>query len=358
MKILQLIDSLNIGGAERMSINIANAFAENNIVSDIITSRKGGPLKTLLSTTVGYHSLHKKSQFDIFAFYRLVKLVRKIRPDIIHAHSTSIYWAVASKFFVRNVKIIWHHHFGLSNDIDDNQRKSIKFISGKIDGVIVVSEALEKWCHKNLKVAGNSIIYLKNFPHLPIIQPLSVGAKPVFLNLANFRPEKDQLNLLEAAKIIRDAGYDFELWLAGEHKDAELTNKIKETIENLNLENEVKILGAIENPVEILSKASVGVLSSYSEGLPVSLLEYGLAKLPVIATDVGQCREVLMDGKLGIIVPTRNAKALAGAMIEVMADPIAAQKNAVQFHDHVIEEYGAKKFLAAYINFIGNILRL
>ena len=211
-------------------------------------------------------------------------------------------------------------------------------------------------CKKNLKIPSNRIVYLKNFPYLTITRTGIKNNKPVLLNLANFRPQKDQLNLLEAANIVKQSGIDFELWLAGEYADKNWVLKVQNRIENLGLDNEVKILGPIENSAEVLSKASIGILSSISEGLPVVLLEYGLAGLPVICTDTGQCKQVLGNGRYGIVVPPRDSTALADAIIKLAADSTAAEQMALAFNKHVLKEYGSENFLAGYLKMLKTII--
>lgn len=357
MKVLQLIDSLNIGGAERMSVNIANTLTENGIENYLVASREGGVLQQFLLPGVSYYCLHKKNGFDLAAFYRLVRLVTTLKPDIIHAHSTSLYWAVGLKLVTRKRKIIWHDHYGLSDQLQETGRPWLKKISRWIDGVIVVNTVLEKWNKAHLQVAADKIVYLKNFPYLAIQSKNLKKGRPVLLNLANFRPQKDQLNLLEAVSIVKQSGIDFKLWLAGEFVDKDWLLAIQNKIERLGLSNEVKITGPIENSADVLSKATIGILSSSSEGLPVTLLEYGLAGLPVICTDTGQCREVLGDGKYGLLVPPRDSAALAKAIIKMMTDPIAATQMAMAFTKQVAAEYGAGKFLQGYLLLIKNIIQ-
>lgn len=356
MKILQLIDSLSIGGAERMGVNIANVSAQNGIESYLVASRKGGPLQQFLLPAVNYYCIDKKNGFDISAFYRLIKLVKKIRPDVIHAHSTSVYWAIGIKLFINNIKVAWHDHYGLSDSLKDSDRFWLKFLSRWINGVIVVNNVLEAWGKKHLHTPSHNIIYLKNFPFLALVNPPLKTSKTILLNLANFRPQKDQLSLVEAVNIVKQSGIDFELWLAGEFVNSQWVLAVKSRIKSLDLSKEVKILGPVENPAGVLSKATIGILSSQSEGLPVALLEYGLAGLPVICTDTGQCKEVLGNGQYGVVIPPGDPKSLAEAIIRLIADSKEATKMALAFNKHVVEEYGAEKFFAGYSTMLTNII--
>jgi hypothetical protein len=112
MRILQLIDTLSAGGAERMAVNISNVLADNGYEVWLCASRTGGALEYFVDEKVNYLQLAKKHGLDIAAFFRLVKLIRKNKITLIHAHSSSVFWAVAAKVFCPGLKVIWHDHLG------------------------------------------------------------------------------------------------------------------------------------------------------------------------------------------------------------------------------------------------------
>jgi glycosyltransferase involved in cell wall biosynthesis len=96
----------------------------------------------------------------------------------------------------------------------------------------------------------------------------------------------------------------------------------------------------------------VGVLSSESEGLPVALLEYGLVGLPVVCTRVGQCAEVLDQGNAGILVPPKDADALAHAIISLLSNQEKAKVLGHQLQARINQFYSKdaviKQLLACY----------
>src|SRR5690606_7182649 len=93
MRVLQLIDSLRPGGAEKMTVNIANALLPHVEGSFLCCTRKEGMLKNELKPEVGYLFLNKKSSLDPKAILKLIKYIRKNKIDIVHAHSTSFFLA-------------------------------------------------------------------------------------------------------------------------------------------------------------------------------------------------------------------------------------------------------------------------
>ena len=89
-------------------------------------------------------------------------------------------------------------------------------------------------------------------------------------------------------------------------------------VNELNIQDLISLNLSVMNIPEVLSLADVGVLTSESEGLPISLLEYMASFLPVVVTDVGECKRIVSEADCGIVSPTKNPEALAEALIKMM----------------------------------------
>jgi glycosyltransferase involved in cell wall biosynthesis len=141
----------------------------------------------------------------------------------------------------------------------------------------------------------------------------------------------------------------------GELVDTAWHKKVLQKIDSLGLDHVVEIVGPVENVNEELEVSDIGVLSSESEGLPIALLEYGLAALPVVCTQVGNCTEVISTASLGWAVPAKNAEALATAIEEVLSDYPLAMAKGKNLQNKVKEHYGANQFLVPYQTLINSI---
>ena len=86
-------------------------------------------------------------------------------------------------------------------------------------------------------------------------------------------------------------------------------------------------------------------MSSRSEGLPVSLLEYGLAKLPVVVTNVGECNKVVINGKSGIVVESENSLEFADALDKLINSEEKRKEYAELHYNNVIEKYSENSFI-------------
>ena len=105
------------------------------------------------------------------------------------------------------------------------------------------------------------------------------------------------------------------------------------------VEGLVQFPGYLENMPELLAEADIFVLPSYREGLPRSLIEAGACGLPLIATDVPGCRDVITNGRDGILVPARDATALAGAISRLVADADLASRLGLAARERVLRSF-------------------
>ncbi|HIC32722.1 MAG TPA: glycosyltransferase, partial [Flavobacteriaceae bacterium] len=312
MKVLQLIDSLEAGGAERVAVNIANALVTEVSGSYLCSTRKEGLLKASLDSDVGYLFLDKQGTFDLKAILKLKRFVKQEQIDIIHAHSSSYFTATLVKLLCPKVKIIWHDHYGNSEFLHQRTKQVLKLCSYFFSHVFSVNQLLASWAKNKLYI--ETVSYLPNFS-VENIQALVTQLQGVegkrIVCLANLRPQKDHINLLNAFKAISHQHQDWTLHMVGKDFEDDYSNTVKQHIVDLKLSNQVFVYGSCPDTSAILQHSDIGVLSSKSEGLPLALIEYGLASLPTIATNVGQCKEVIIDEQTGLLVPSENPNALS-----------------------------------------------
>lgn len=357
LRILQLIDSLEVGGAERMAVNLANTFTEQNIVNKLIVSRKDGPLTKLVLNQESVQILGKKSTFDSKAFRKLISVVKSFKPDVFHVHGTSIYWGVGLKFFFPKVKLIWHDHLGISPDvIANNPRSEMRWLGKKIDFIITANESTAEYWKEKKVISTASIKYLPNFPYLKIEEKVKTDLF-TFLHLANYRSEKGQLNVVNACKILKERGLSFKVRMIGQNVDKTWKESISSKIKELELNTVAILEGPTDNVASVLTQVNAGLVASDREGLPVALLEYGLAGLPVISTIVGQCSKVLGNGEFGFLVPPDNAEALANAMEELMALSDKGQSLGKSLQIQVKNHFGELQFISEYQKVIKSIVK-
>lgn len=344
--VLQLIDSLAAGGAEMMAVNIANALAARGIQSHLCVTRMEGDLKNKINANVSYLFLNKKGNLDVKALLKLKNYIQKNKIQIVHAHSSSFFYAGLLKLRLPSLKLFWHDHYGKSEQIENRKVPFLAFFSRFFTGIISVNSILKNWAKQYLHC--KNVTYLANFAALDIQESVTLlkgNSGKRMICLAGYRPQKDHLNLLQAFQKIVETHPDWSLHLVGKGYQDDYHRKIDAFIIQNQLESHVFQYGVKTDIAHILSQCNIGILSSESEGLPVSLLEYGLAGLAVIVTDVGECKSVLEQGKWGAIVPARDFNALADGLEKMLQNEEERINFAKGFQQHVQTQYGEESFV-------------
>lgn len=343
MRVLQLIDSLQTGGAERVAVNIANALVPNVEASFLCATRQEGLLKEGLSHAVGYLFLNKTKTIDFKAIKTLSQFVKTNNITIIHAHSTSFFLATILKLRHKNLKLVWHDHYGKSEYLDQRPFKVLKICASYFSHIFSVNTTLEAWATQHLKTKGVS--YLPNFavPDTTTAQTVLKGdANKRIIHLANLRPQKDHFTLLEAFSKTIKRHPDWTLHCVGKHFKNEYSAKVFQHIKKLNLTNRVFFYGSKPDVTHIIKQCSIAVLPSKSEGLPIALLEYGLNKMPVIATDVGNCKAVIPSKNHGLLIEPEREDALSNAIAFYIENPNEAIAAGKHIFEHVDLNFSGK----------------
>jgi glycosyltransferase involved in cell wall biosynthesis len=359
MRILQIIDSLEAGGAERMAVNYANALANKIEFSGLVATRKEGALLNQLNSNVPYLFLNKKSSLDIKSVLKLRKFVIENKVEIIHAHSTSFFIAFLLKLAYPTVKLFWHDHYGDSEFLSQRSSLSLKVILLFFKGIITVNQKLKIWAEQILNF--QNVIYLPNFPseennsiEQTILQGIS-GKR--ILSLANLRVQKDHFLLLEVAKRVKISHPEWTFHLVGKDFDDDYSIKIKALILDNQLEKNVFVYGSRNDIKNILNQSEIGILTSQSEGLPVALLEYGLYEKPVVVTNVGEIPLVIQDGINGFLVKAREIELFYDSVVKLIDNNSLRANFAKELQKTIANNYSVKAVMNQYLNWLESCIK-
>jgi len=352
MKVLQLIDSLEAGGAERIAVTYANSLSKY-IDSYLCATRDEGVLLKTIDKDVGYLFLEKKKAIDFKAVFLLKKYIKENEITIIHAHSSSFFLAGLMKILNYKLKIVWHDHYGDSENLNNRAYAVLKIISFFFSTIIAVNTKLKKWAKDNLHC--NNVVYLSNF-----VSDSVDSKKETYLKgedgkrivcLANLRAQKDHLNLLNAFLKIKKEHPGWTLHLVGKNFNDDYSKSIFEFIDANKLKDNVFVYGTCSDVSHILTQSTIGVLSSKSEGLPVALLEYGYAKLPVVVTNVGECAIVVDNEINGLLVASEDYTSFYNGVSKLIVNQKFSDKLAKQFKHLITKKYTASSM-------VDNVLKL
>ncbi|MDQ5928997.1 MAG: hypothetical protein QG594_775 [Bacteroidota bacterium] len=354
MRIIQIIDSLDAGGAERMAVNYANVLADEIQFSGLVSTRKEGILKEEINPNVFYLFLNKKKQVDFNAIFRLRSFVVKNKVSYIHAHSTSFFLAFLLKITLPSVKLIWHLHYGGIEFMPKRKLLVFRLVLPFFNSIIVVNQKLKVWTEK--KICAKNVLYLPNFPlntnHVSKNTVLKGIQGKRIVCLANLREDKNHFLLLEVAKKVRDSHPECTFHLVGKDFEDDYSKEIKKKISDFNLGNNVFIYGSRQDVPAILAQADIAVLTSKSEGLPVALLEYGLYKRAVVVTRVGEVPMIVQHGKNGFIIDSNEPDLFYQSLEELLLNEILRIDFGNRLYDVIHADYTAENVMKKYLKWL------
>jgi len=270
---------------------------------------------------------------DPRAVFRLVKILREWRPDIVHGHMihANLLARIARIFYRIPVLICTAHNIDEGGRWREIAYRLTDFLA---DLTTNVSQAAVERYIRIGAVPKGKIRYVPNGVDTAKFKPDEVVVKRlrkelginncfVWLAVGRFEEAKDYPNMLQAFKMVVDKKEDTLLLLAGQGSLLEETRKLANELE---LEDKVRFLGVRRDVPDLMNAADAYVMSSAWEGMPMVLLEAEACGLPVVATDVGGNSEVILNNKSGYIVPPGDSEALAAAMVKMMSLPEAERR--------------------------------
>jgi glycosyltransferase involved in cell wall biosynthesis len=297
---------------------------------------------------------------DIKAFRALVRLFKDIRPDIVHSHTSKA--GVLARFAAHRAKVprIIHSTHGLIYDPKAKIPGVGKGLCLKI--FLLLERRVGKYTHQlivlseqeagqamSLGLAENSRV-LPVGNGIPLVDFSRIERDVTNWKVAHLRlgiagrlaSEKGHELLLMSFKKLLGAHPHLSLKIAGDGPlRADLELKVKE----LGLEKQVLFMGYQCDMVAFLRDIDIFVLSSHYEGFGLVLVEAMAAGLPVVATDVGGVREVLVDGKTGIIVPAASEEELVMGIDYFLRHPHLAYQYGENGRDHAMAKFSRKQML-------------
>jgi glycosyltransferase involved in cell wall biosynthesis len=342
--VMQVVDTLVPGGLERVAVNIANEMPRERYSSHMCTTRSMGRLQQALLPDVGQLHLHRGHRIDLGALVRMIRYIRAQRIQILHAHGSAIAISAVVSRFPPFPAVVWHDHFG-RYAVQSRSVLLYRFLTSSARAIISVNHQLARWATQQLKFPAERVWYVPNFvvppPEISHVAVLPGYTGMRIVCVANLRPQKDHTTLIRAMELVVREHPKAQLILVGEIVDKGYWQTVQKEIASLHLNGNVTSLGIRDDVQAILKGCDIGVLSSASEGLPLALIEYGMAGLPAIATRVGQCEEVLDKGDAGILVPPQSPGELAEGICALLSDPPRRARFADRFRKHITKHFSA-----------------
>lgn len=332
-KIAIFIPSLTGGGAERIMVNLANALIQEKIKVDLVLAKVEGPYINDVANGVNIVDLDSKRVLT--SLPKLVRYLRKEKPASIlaameHANIVALW---ATKIARVKTRVIMTVHNSLSQIVNKSTMRGLIYLSlirlfyPFANAVVVVSKEARKDFLKmtnldsqNVKVIYNPVVTSEIYKKSKVLVEhpwFAPGEPPVILGVGRLSKQKDFSTLLKAFAIVRNQ-LKARLLIIGEGSERRNLEKLAD---ELGCKDDVDLHGFVHNPYAYMAQATVFVLSSAWEGLPTALIESLAIGIPVISTDCPSGpREILQNGKYGILVPIGEPGQLAVSIMEVIQD--------------------------------------
>lgn len=309
MKIFEIIPQLSSGGAERFTIDLCNELSKKHEVTLVVlhSVEKFGFYADELASNVRLVSMDKRMGFDMSLLFRLWRLIKKEKPDVVHTHLNGIIYISLSAAINRRVVYCHTVHTTADKEAGSFVCRGVRrlLFKTKLSIPITISEE----SHRSfLDFYGIDAPLIDNGRNVPADLALSASVVDEFKKyrrtdktrvlvcLARMYPVKRHTLLAKVTARLYAEGYDFTVLAIGSTSQIDIVEEVK----SLKSEN-FYILGERKNPLEYLKAADAYALCSSYEGLPISLIEaLGVGAVPV-CTPVGGIVNLVHDGENGIL---------------------------------------------------------
>jgi glycosyltransferase involved in cell wall biosynthesis len=330
MRIVYVLTSLGMGGAERQVLALAERMAARSHHVSIMVLRP--VLREQWPTALPVIHLNiRKNPLNLLAGFAIaVRFLHDFKPHLLHGHSFHANLvARLLKIFAPSIAIISTVHNVYEGGwlrmlaywmTDRLSRRTVAVSEAAADRFVRLKVIPRSKC----VVITNAIDLSEFVPHptrrIATRATMSAGTDFIWLAAGRIVPAKDFPNLLRAFDIVRADQPDTQLWIAGEAPNEELSPIKSFAVRgHKGFMDCVRWLGLRRDMPALFDAADAFVLSSAWEGMPLVVGEAMAMQKPIVATDVGGVREVV--GDCGALVPAKSSAALAEAMLELMRTP-------------------------------------
>ncbi len=354
-KVLLLIKGLGLGGAEKLLTMALPHLDRERYEYEVAYLL---PWKNALVPEFERHGIRvsclgQRKPYDPRAVLRLARLMRKSRPQVVHAHLpyAEMVAQLASPLAPSTARVYTEHN--VFDRYHPLTRMFHKRLFPRNDAVIFVSEAVRASVLSNMRVNGrpklhtiyNGVDWQAIERHQDdrelIRQELAIPrGNRVLVTVASFTPKKRHEDLLAAARMVLKDCPDTSFVLVG---DGPLRPQIEQMATEMGLRSNVVFTGLRQDAISIVAASDAFVLPSRAEGLPIVVLEAMALEKPVVATRVGGVPEVICDQQDGLLVDALDPPALATALVGLLNDPAKGRRLAQAAKRRLVSQFDMRR---------------
>jgi glycosyltransferase involved in cell wall biosynthesis len=376
-RILRIITRLNIGGPAIQAMTLSTRLEASGFDTTLVHGRLGpgeGDMRTLLPSPHDAEyipSLRRPIDplSDAITFGRLLTLMRRIRPAIVHTHMAkagAIGRLAAMAYNAgpgrrRPARLVHTYHGHVLEGYFSPRATSVflqleRQLARRTDALVAVSPAVRRELLEDFQIGDGARFHVIplgfNLDALAAIDDAARARARVDLDIAPGAPVVTWVGRLTAvkqpqvfvdlARLVAKAWPQAIFLLVG---DGELRRDVEASIRRLGLSERIRLLGWRGDLARIYAATDVFALTSRNEGTPVALIEAMAAGLPTVSPDVGGIRDVVVDRNLGIVVPAATGERLAAAVCSLLETPAAGREAGKRARQSVLPRFGFERLV-------------
>ena len=356
MKILHIISSGGLYGAEAVILNLSQTLGEQGDVSEIgIFDNQPNPnhdLRTAaVARTIPTHSITCHGQLDLSVPSRIRDLAHSVGADVVHAHGYKADLYTWAALHTSRVPLVSTCHTWYDNSLLLRAYGALdRFVLQHFAAVVAVSAEVQQ----RLLASGVSPARVTLIPNGIDTRPFATfpaAAKttpnsPLLVGLVGRLSQEKGVDLFiqAAARVLKDLP-ETRFQIIGDGPDRPALERL---ITSLGLADRVTLLGRRDNMPEIYASLDILVSASRQEGLPITLLEAMASARPILATSVGEVPSLIRNGETGLLVPPNDVPALVSGLNTLLADSSLRQHLGETARDLVERSFSARQMTANY----------
>lgn len=351
--IAHVLSGLQVGGLERVVVNLVRALSKMGYRQHVICLEDGGPFAEQVEACgVSVTVLGKRLGMNLCVVRQLAALFRKKKVSIVHTHNPSPHFHGILAAVLAGVPVRIHTKHG--RNYPENAKRVLlgRVLSWFTDVIVPVSDDAAEVLLKVEKVNSAKIRRIWNGVDTELYKPVEsirsceVAEESGFVScdrragvvgtIARLSPEKDQATMLASFALVLKALPRVRLIIVG---DGSCRRVLEEQAHSLGISGQVEFLGMRSDIPDLMRAFDIFTLSSTTEGTSMTILEAMACGVPVVATEVGGNSELIDPPHCGLVSPAGNVAALASAYLALLKDPVRRNKMGIEGRKRVMENF-------------------
>jgi L-malate glycosyltransferase len=363
-KLLFVLLQLDAGGAERVVLDLARNIDKTLFDIYVVSFSQGDLYDDFSAVCTKLFHVHRRGGYDFGAMMRIGHIIKKYSIDVVNAHHYApfFYSYLGSTIFNRSRLFFTVHSVPELVNMPIIHKHVCELLCYRANGIIGISNEISLSIRKAFPSHLSKVIYIPNAVNVDLFSaPVDRDAVRAELNIpsdaalvgmiANFHKVKNHLCLIKAFDTLRQKHPHLRLVLVGKgFPDFPETSEsnMKAMINLFRLEDSIILTGYRHDISRLLKAFDIFCLPSFSEGLPVSILEAMAARIPVVGSDVQGIREVISPENTGLLFPSNDHVSLAAQLERLITDAELRVRLQEKAFDFVSQNHGMRQWISRY----------